>query len=463
MIIKLKHSLFLILLLAFCACKKSEFLDKKPKTNLVVPETLDDMSQLLSNTVVMVFNSPTLPFLSADEYYYPSFSDFNSQDISKTERNAFIWAKDIYAGEVKIPDWNLPYQSIFYCNVVLDQWDKLSEGLKNSSQGKYVKGWALFSRAFCFYNLVQTFSPAYDPATAGSDLGIPLKLSSNINDNQKRASVQETYNQILKDLSAAEELLAGTPLQAKYRNQPSSVAVNALLSRIYLSMGNYPKAAEYAARSLELYNKLIDFNSLSQATDVPFDFPNDELLWFTGTSGDYYITSAISGIADPHVIDLYEQNDLRKFIFFRRENGQYFMNLIYHNYNQGGYPFTGLAVDEQYLIAAESLARDGNLPEALNRLNALLIKRYVTGTYVPFISNDKSEVLAKILLERRKELVWRGLRWSDLKRLNKEGANITLTRNLGGQTYTLPPNDPRYVMPIPDDEIALSGIQQNSR
>tara|TARA_R110002033_G_scaffold36621_1_gene75228 strand:+ start:3737 stop:3916 length:180 start_codon:yes stop_codon:yes gene_type:complete len=59
--------------------------------------------------------------------------------------------------------------------------------------------------------------------------------------------------------------------------------------------------------------------------------------------------------------------------------------------------------------------------------------------------------------------VWRGLRWQDIRRLNKEGAGITLTRTLKGENYTLPPNDPRYIFPIPDDEIALSGIKQNVR
>ena len=44
-----------------------------------------------------------------------------------------------------------------------------------------------------------------------------------------------------------------------------------------------------------------------------------------------------------------------------------------------------------------------------------------------------------------------------------EGANITLKRDLDGTIYTLPPNDPRYVMPIPQDEINLSHIEQNAR
>jgi hypothetical protein len=56
------------------------------------------------------------------------------------------------------------------------------------------------------------------------------------------------------------------------------------------------------------------------------------------------------------------------------------------------------------------------------------------------------------------------LRWIDLRRLNTDSRYaVTLTRNLNNQIYTLPPNDQRYVLPIPDLEIKLSGIEQNPR
>jgi hypothetical protein len=67
------------------------------------------------------------------------------------------------------------------------------------------------------------------------------------------------------------------------------------------------------------------------------------------------------------------------------------------------------------------------------------------------------------LLERRRELLFRGLRFTDLLRLNKEGYQIALLRNLNGQQYALPPNSPLYVLPIPPDEIALTGEEQNPR
>jgi hypothetical protein len=71
--------------------------------------------------------------------------------------------------------------------------------------------------------------------------------------------------------------------------------------------------------------------------------------------------------------------------------------------------------------------------------------------------------LDTVLAERRKELAFRGIRWSDLRRLNQEDWNITLTRNLNGTPYTLPPNSKLYTLPIPPDVIQESGIAQNPR
>ncbi|HEY6083417.1 MAG TPA: RagB/SusD family nutrient uptake outer membrane protein, partial [Chitinophagaceae bacterium] len=66
-----------------------------------------------------------------------------------------------------------------------------------------------------------------------------------------------------------------------------------------------------------------------------------------------------------------------------------------------------------------------------------------------------------ILVERRKELVFRTIRFTDIKRLNKEGADITQKRIIGGKTYILLPNDPRYALSIPENVIQAGGIPQN--
>ena len=125
--------------------------------------------------------------------------------------------------------------------------------------------------------------------------------------------------------------------------------------------------------------------------------------------------------------------------------------------------YSGLAMDEVYLNRAECLARSGNIVGAMNDLNTVLINRWKTGTYTNQTAVSQSDALQKILTERRKELLFRGLRWIDIKRFNKENAGWILTRILNGTTYSLSPNSPLYVLPIPDNEISDSGITQNPR
>ncbi|MFP9100715.1 RagB/SusD family nutrient uptake outer membrane protein [Flavobacterium sp. RHBU_24] len=88
------------------------------------------------------------------------------------------------------------------------------------------------------------------------------------------------------------------------------------------------------------------------------------------------------------------------------------------SYDGSPLPFSGIATDEIYLIKSECLARAGKFTEAMQVLNTLLEKRWIAGTFFP-LSATGTAALDIILSERRKELVLRGLRWSDLRRLNK--------------------------------------------
>lgn len=448
------------LLLSLYACKKSDFLDKKPATNILTPTTLTDFQNLLNNTNFLN-STGGLAQLSADEYMV---SDANWLNATATERNAYIWANDIYAGDVNIQDWNTLYLQVFYSNSVLDGLAKSDSAI--TLQGQYIKGWALFTRAFAFYDLTRTFCKAYDASTANSDLGIPLRLKSGVDDIQQRATLQQTYNQIFSDLITAASLLPSTRPSANL-NRPSKIAVYALLARIYLDMRNYAQAENYADQCLGLYSSLIDYNTISKTASSPFTTVNNELIYNARQVIAYpnfsLTTSGSKGRIPINIINLYAPNDLRLLIFFSKSaDGTYYRKKGY--YGLGNYAFTGLATDEQYLIKAECLARKGMVSATMDKLNQLLINRYSNTTaYAPLTASSPATALAAALTERQKELVWRGLRWYDLKRLNKEGANITLSRIISGTTYTLPPNDNRWVLPIPTDEIALSGIQQNPR
>jgi hypothetical protein len=154
-------------------------------------------------------------------------------------------------------------------------------------------------------------------------------------------------------------------------------------------------------------------------------------------------------------------NDLRKTIFFKSNgNGSYAFK---GNYTGIDGIFSGIATDELYLMKAECLARQGKAGESLNVLNALLITRYKNGLFTPVTAVNATDALQKILAERRKELVMRCIRWMDVKRLNAEGAGIVLKRKINGVMYTLAPNSNRYALPIDDDVIRVTGMEQNPK
>src|SRR5690606_20584701 len=110
--------------------------------------------------------------------------------------------------------------------------------------------------------------------------------------------------------------------------------------------------------------------------------------------------------------------------------------------------------------------RRGDLSVGQTYLNMLLEKRYQTGTFVDmdFSDMDEQEALATVLNERHKELYMRGMRWGDLKRLNTDERFATsLEREFEGRLYELKPNAINWAYPLPDNEIDLSGLDQNPR
>ncbi|WP_316824727.1 RagB/SusD family nutrient uptake outer membrane protein [Pedobacter miscanthi] len=442
--------------LLFSSCQK-EFLDKKPDKALLIPTTLEDFTALMDN--LSIFNiSPALQEISADDFYATDAAVAGFTTV--VQKNSYLWSGDLYQNE-PCADWNLPYQQIFYSNIILDGLKNL-EGVEGSkSAWNTAKGSALFHRAFAFYNLVQLFSRTYDRKTAGEDLGIPLRLTADVNAKVGRATMQQVYDQLTIDLLEAEKLL---PQQTRFKSRPSRAAVDALLARVYLGMENYELADKYAASALALNRSLLDYNTISLTASNPFPSSpatdNPEVIFYDKLIPYGFTSSTRATVAD-ELYQLYADKDLRKSIFFAGTAPFYVKGRYTGSRLQ---LFGGLAVDELYLIRAESLARLGQFADAMKELNTLLVTRWAKGTFQALNANDAEDALKIILKERRKELAFRGLRWGDLKRLNKDPRFAkTIVRTVAGQLYRLNPGDKRYVLPIPAEEIVASGIVQNER
>ncbi|MFB2118726.1 RagB/SusD family nutrient uptake outer membrane protein [Parapedobacter sp. 2B3] len=424
-------------------------MDVRPDKALVVPSTIEDFQAILDNSNVMNTGSPAIGEISGDNI----FLDLTRwQSTAAGLKNIYVWDRSQTLTDVT-SDWNFPYQQVFYANVVLDGIQDLPLNNENTEALNNLRGGALFYRAHAFYNLLQVFGVPYTDATANTDLGIVLKTTSDVWDTYERSTVSECYNQIINDLIESVSLLPPIPL---YKTRPSKTSSYGLLARIMLILGNHDKAREYADLCLQIYNHLIDYNSLNTSgTGRPFQRFNNETIFYH-TMISYSPLS--QGLVSRELYDSYESDDIRKVAFFN-VNGE---NITWKGMYSGALSnFSGIATDEIYLIRAESNARLGNTQLALQDLNAVLIKRWKTDTYIPFETSDNNDALTKILVERRKQLLYRGIRWSDLRRLNQEDGFATILVRELGDHYMLPPNDLRYTLPIPASEIIASGIEQN--
>lgn len=451
-------------ILTFCACNKGEFLDKKPQTSLLVPTKLEDFEKLLDG-YRFINVSGKLGEISSDNIYIEEEETWAALYVAD-ERNAYIWAPDLYEGMDYIDDWEFPYQQILYANIVLEGLNKLTPTSATKADYDRIKGWALFVRGHALFNLVQHFAPAYEKQTASGLLGVPIRLEADVTAPSKRASLEETYQQILLDVLAATEYLP-YKVPGVDRNRPYKNAAQGLLARIYLSMGLYEESLKFADSALDYYGKLIDFSDLDTNSMAPIPQENDEVLFSCVPSDASSLLFAISrsiprALADTVLFSLYHEDDLRKVILYRimpTNNKPVFKA----SYTGNDKPFTGIANDELYLTKAESLVRLGKYEEGMETLNKLLVTRWRPGSFQPYEVTDREDMLDAVLTERRKELPFRGLRWMDLRRLNLIGETTQITRTLGGREYVLQPNSPLYVFPIPPDEMLLSDIQQNVR
>jgi len=449
-------------LITQAGCKKQDdWLDVKRNKSDVRPETVADFQALLDNVYVINNTFSTLGLVGTDNITVP---DDNLNSIIQIERNAYLWSKDIWIGG-EYEGWSNPYTIIELSNVVFDGIGKADH---NDANYNNVLGQAYFYRSIAFYTLAQLFCKPYDKGSALQDAGLPLRLTSDVNVIEKRSSVQATYDQMISDAKQAASLLSQKQVTL-YR--PCHDAALALLAKIYLNMEDYQNAFSYSDEMLKSNNNLLDFNSNLVSASLTYRFPafgagNPEILFYA--QGGYSTTWANADYQFQDISDdfynSYNVNDLRKALFYDSSAGA--GNVKFRGSYSGDVSnFCGLATNEVFLIRAEANARLGHVDAAMVDLNSLLKKRYRTGTFTDLTAVNADDALKKVLVERRKELpLTSQVRWEDLRRLNKDPEfQVTLKRLSNGVTYTLPPNDPNYVLPIPDEEIQVSGITQNQR
>jgi tetratricopeptide repeat protein len=446
----------------------NDFLDIKPKGEKI-PTTVSDYETLLNYESVQKV-SDTYPAYLTDDVFLPDVAEGTAtpglNSVDQSIRNLYLFKKEVFGDAQDDGFWFASYNRIYYYNTVID--NIMNADGSDEQQKLSIRAEALISRALEYLYLVNGYAKYYDVRTAESDPGVPLILDEDISKkNLVRASVKDVYAQILSDLQTA---LPNLPVQAKGNAfRASKAAGYGVLAKMYLYMGNYAEALKAANEVLEINNSLLDLKKYAVVkaqssigrTNVPQDIDNPENIYIKFAPYVYGLSSKVYG--SDELISLFSEDDMRLQVYFTKN----FRNIPTDKYVWAPYLRANLAVSspEIYLIAAECEAREGSIERAIALINKLRDNRIKNNTDI--VATDRNDALQKVLEERRRELAMSGMvRYIDLKRLNQDSQFAkTVTHVTSEGTFTLEPNSPLYVLPIPAKVMRFNknSMQQNER
>lgn len=448
---KIRNILIGMLLLASVGC--SNFLDEFSQTNIRASK-ISDYDELLLGSVYMPSLQPNEPTY----YVYPrpatscSFFNMMDDDINGVETDNLVnvgyyatewpsfsrgmfgymtWQKDLtntmtgtWADDAT---WDDLYQRIAILNTTLEEIDLLDNISTDQEIADYhrVKGECHFLRAQFYLILANLYGKPYNPATASTDLGVPLKITSGVeHDNDKetqfdRTPLDQIYAQIVSDLQNAVEQLTISSKGVLYR--ASKEAAVLLLSRVYLYMQNWeavkdvlePNMDDYLLTSLVTMDSIGSGNPFITEDNAEVIFSQGSLfsqIIMTGYAPDYCVSEDLYSLYDT-------ENDYRT-LFFERNTSTDSIALV-GKYSTG--PHRSRVSDvlmlrnaEAYLNMAEACAmmggQEGLANQYLNALRRTRIQNYTDQTYAG------EQLVNEIRNERRKELCFEGHRWFDLRR-----------------------------------------------
>ena len=448
----MKKKIYNILLIASCITLAScdKFLDIQPK-GIVIPESCEDYEKLL-NYAQLEKGSDNYPSYMTDDIFIPDKDDYvDWEGLSIPKQNLYSFNSEVYGDSESDGLWEYSYNRIYYFNVIAEEVMASTDA--SETHKKEVRAEALVGRAFEYLTLVNAYAKQYDPATADTDPGVPLTLDQDINKtNLQRASVQQVYNQIKKDLDEAATFLPDKPKLNAFR--ASKPVGNGMLARMYLYMSKYKEALTYAKMSLEQNKALLDLTKCKIVDptvgigrhDVPEKAENPENIYIRLAPQVFELSGSLYGSED--LISKFDKNKDQRFLlyFTRQIDTEVYTHDMWAQYIRAN---MAMATPEMYLIAAECEARIGTKENAMAYYNDLRDKRILDNVHLTAKDND--EALKMILDERRRELAMTGcMRLLDLKRLNRDPRFAkTITHTIKGVDYQLKPNDPKYILPIP--------------
>lgn len=341
--------------------------------------------------------------------------------------------------------WKSPYIVIGRANRIIAaaEGGALSDAAEAKATIDQYAAEAKVLRALAHFDLVRIYGKPYTE-DQGASLGVPL-VTGVLESNAKpaRSTVAEVYTQVVKDLT---EAISSNALATE--TEPGYVSVwgaKAILSRVYLNMGDYANALSVAEDIIKnsgaaLWTRDQYFKAWDAST------PNESEFLFRLNVAGSTDSNDLNGIGNLQQREGYKEmvatkkfvdmltsdpEDVRNEMFLpataAKEVATYGTNKVYLNKlrGQGGnlrnvtiVPIIRLS--EVYLTAAECAFRNNDKTKAVEYLNDLVKNRTTTEASLATVDNI---TLERILIERRKELIGEGQRYFDALRNNE-----TITR-----------------------------------
>jgi hypothetical protein len=442
---KMTSLLSLSLLVSVTGCKKS-FLETKPTDQVALADafkTTKGCKAAVHGMARLMFNSE-----SEEVFGEPSImmmEDLMGEDMPISSLNFLSGHYDYTdarsASGTAAHTWGLYYRIISNANLLLAYVDK-ADGTEEDK--KFIKGQALFYRAFASYKLTLYYQQTYrgvaanatDYGYTGSFIdqpGIPIyTVPTQV--GSPRPTLRKNYEQIIADLNEALILLPeGTRTD---KTTPDLSVAKGLYARVALVMQDWGKAAQMAAEARQAY----PLSSASQLLTGFNDINNSEWIWGcsinaeqTGIywsflsnmvyeSGGYAVPSQKMGFK-PMCDSLQKTGatdslDVRKDWWYkatgmpsgRARYAQRKFKVKKEGSWVGDLPF--MRSSEMALIEAEAKAQDGDVAGAGGVLEALIKIRNPNFK----AKTDRIELIRQIWWQRRIELWGEGFRFSDIKR-----------------------------------------------
>lgn len=368
--------------------------------------------------------------------------------------------------------WKYAYFAIAAANNVINNLEGKESSEVTRQDLDNLEAEALFVRALGHFDLVRLYAQPY--TSAPQTLGVPVMLVAELG-LPARNTVAEVYDQVVKDLLRAESIMEDDYTHEGVADKFASAskpAIQALLSRVYLYMGEWQKAADYATKVIEC-GKFSMFTAEQLPTIWGQDVASDngevifeiygskqneyneyweDIAWLTYPDGYADVAST------KDLRSLYEEGDVRGTLFRSHENApDHFWTSKYPGKDLSVRPtFNNIIVlrlSEMYLNRAEALARGATIPGATAQSDIETITSHRGASSV-------SATLENILKERRKELAFEGHLIYDMARTGTALHRVDYEGAANAKDINFP--DYRWALPIPKKEIdANANIVQN--